>query len=175
MIRELYSHLTNKPFVETDLMVARHCLEEELKFYKDSLTDPDFPLNTLSERAAIAMALMSILEKDEFNLEQEGAKDKSLEFLDASESVDDVPLEAFKVTYVSAVEDDDFEYREGYKITTPTQSLEFCDGEPEDATLSRDFSDVYKINMLIQEAYEAGRDGKHLEVTSKEVSSIYDL
>lgn len=175
MIRESWNYRTNEPFIETDLMMARQALEGELKFYKDSLTDPDFPLNTLSERAAIAMALMGILEKDEFDLEQDGAKDKSLEFLDASESIDDVPLETFKVTYLSAVEDDDFEYREGYKITTPTQSLEFCDGEPEDATLSRDFSDVYKINMLIQEAYEAGRDGKHLEVTSKEVSNIYDL
>lgn len=174
MIREIYSYRTNEPFFETDLMVARHCLEEELKFYKDSLTDPDFPLNTLSERAAIAMALMGILEKDEFDLEQDGAKDKSLEFLDASESIDDIPLETFKVTSVSAVEDG-FDFLQGYKISTPTQSLVFTDGEPEDATLSRDFSDVYKINMLIQEAYEAGRDGKHLEVISDEVDALDKL
>lgn len=173
MIREIYSYRTNETFFETDLMVARQCLEEELKFYKDSLVDPDFPLNTLSERAAIAMALMGILEKDEFDLEQDGAKDKSLEFLDASESVDEV-LEAFKVTYVSAVEDG-FDFLQGYKISTPTQSLVFTDGEPEDATLSRDFSDIYKINMLIQEAYEAGRDGKRLEVTSDEVDALDKL
>ena len=169
MIREIYSYRTNEPFFETDLMVARHCLEEELKFYKDSLTDPDFPLNTLSERAAIAMALMGILEKDEFDLEQDGAKDKSLEFLYASESVDDVPLEPFKVTSVSAVEDG-IELFEGYKISTPTQSVEISDLDSENILF-----EASKILSLIQEAYEAGRDGKHLEVISDEVDALDKL
>lgn len=40
--------------------------------------------------------------------------------------------------------------------------LEFVEGEPEDATLGRDFSDVYRIAEMVQLAYEAGVNGEPL-------------
>ena len=40
--------------------------------------------------------------------------------------------------------------------------LEFVEGEPEDATLGRDFSDVYSIAEMVQLAYEAGVNGELL-------------
>lgn len=40
--------------------------------------------------------------------------------------------------------------------------LEFIEGEPEDATLGRDFSDVYRIAEIVQLAYEAGVNGEPL-------------
>lgn len=42
--------------------------------------------------------------------------------------------------------------------------LKFVDGEPEDNTLQRNFSDVFKIDQFIGAAYNAGRMGKKLEI-----------
>jgi hypothetical protein len=41
-------------------------------------------------------------------------------------------------------------------------------GEPEDATIYRDLSDVYKIKELIKFAYEAGKLGSSLEIITSE-------
>ena len=44
--------------------------------------------------------------------------------------------------------------------------LQFSDGEPEDANLSRDFNDVYSIESLVQMAYDAGKAGAELKIIS---------
>ena len=41
--------------------------------------------------------------------------------------------------------------------------LRFCDGEPEDNTLSRNFGDCYIITDLVRMAYEAGKNGEEFE------------
>jgi hypothetical protein len=38
------------------------------------------------------------------------------------------------------------------------------DGEPEDATLARDFNDCYSIPDLLKLAYEAGKRGEDFEL-----------
>ena len=38
------------------------------------------------------------------------------------------------------------------------------DGEPEDANLSRDFSDCFRITALMHEAYKAGVHGEVFEI-----------
>jgi hypothetical protein len=43
----------------------------------------------------------------------------------------------------------------------------FCDGEPEDANLARDFSDVYNIQSMMIAAHTAGLKGEPLEFESK--------
>ena len=46
------------------------------------------------------------------------------------------------------------------------------DGEPEDATLNRDFNDVYGIADLLKMAYDAGKAGNTFELintTSDEI------
>ena len=73
-------------------------------------------------------------------------------------------------------EDEDC-FRNGYKITVETyheESMEvsFLDGEPEDSSLSRDFSGVYSISDLIEMAYYAGIAGEEIEFSSRETSDI---
>lgn len=43
------------------------------------------------------------------------------------------------------------------------------DDEPEDSNLSRSFNDVYKIQELLEMAYEAGKKGEALEIKHIEV------
>jgi len=46
------------------------------------------------------------------------------------------------------------------------------DGEPEDATLNRDFNDIYSIADLLKMAYDAGKAGNTFELintTSDEI------
>lgn len=40
----------------------------------------------------------------------------------------------------------------------------FCDGEPEDNTIARNFNDILKIGDLMRLAYQAGVEGLGLEV-----------
>lgn len=47
---------------------------------------------------------------------------------------------------------------------------DFYDGEPEDASISRDFNDVLKIPKLMQIAYEAGKNGEEFSVENIEVN-----
>lgn len=46
--------------------------------------------------------------------------------------------------------------------------MSFYDGEPEDANLGRDFSDVFSIPELIQRVYAAGKSGEPLEIEDVE-------
>lgn len=56
------------------------------------------------------------------------------------------------------------EFRYHYDIVAGDMVLSFSDGEPEDNTLSRNFSDVYSIPKLIEMAYQAGKSGEELEI-----------
>lgn len=46
--------------------------------------------------------------------------------------------------------------------------MSIFDGEPEDANLGRDFSDVFSIPELIQRVYAAGKSGEPLEIEDVE-------
>ena len=50
--------------------------------------------------------------------------------------------------------------------------LNVSDGEPEDANLSRDFSDVYSVPGLLEAAYKAGKDGESFELTEVDSDEI---
>lgn len=53
------------------------------------------------------------------------------------------------------------------------QELRFLDGEPEDANLSRDFNDAYKIVSAMKRAYDAGVAGEEFIMESVEVDDFY--
>lgn len=80
-----------------------------------------------------------------------------------------------KQTYL---EDEHYE-RSGYSIEVVTESktktLRFIDGEPEDATINRDFSHVRQIDILVRMAYEAGKNGEPLETSSVETEDVEDF
>ena len=40
------------------------------------------------------------------------------------------------------------------------------DGEPEDATLNRDFNDCWKIGVLMEVAYNSGKNGEDFEIST---------
>jgi len=62
----------------------------------------------------------------------------------------------------------DYDYRDAFQINIDGQKKFFVsDGEPEDANLGRDFSDVYKIGELMTLAYEAGKRGEDLVFTNE--------
>jgi len=46
------------------------------------------------------------------------------------------------------------------------------DGEPEDASLVRDFNDAYKIPDLLKKAFEAGKNGETLEIIESDSDDI---
>lgn len=80
-----------------------------------------------------------------------------------------------KETYL---EDEHYE-RSGYSIEVSTgtdgRTLRFLDGEPEDATINRDFSDVHKIYALVKMAYDAGCSGEDFESSSNETDDVEDF
>jgi len=47
------------------------------------------------------------------------------------------------------------------------KKVTFMDGEPEDATISRDFNDVYNIPDLMKLSYEAGKNGETFEIKER--------
>lgn len=51
--------------------------------------------------------------------------------------------------------------------------MRVSDGEPEDATLSRDFNDCFKVLELMEQAYNAGKNGETWTFSAKEVSDEY--
>jgi len=67
------------------------------------------------------------------------------------------------------------DYRGGYEIDVKFDNKEkpvkfsFWDGEPEDANMGRDFSDVFSIVEAITRAYEAGKAGETLEMSEEEI------
>lgn len=70
----------------------------------------------------------------------------------------------------------DFERESFYievKTSDTTETLSFCDGEPEDNSISRNFNDVFSIGNLLELAHEAGRTGEILEVENVEIDSEY--
>lgn len=80
-----------------------------------------------------------------------------------------------KIETVYAV--DDYDGRSAYKIIVDGVSVaSFHDGEPEDASLSRDFNDVFKITELMDMAYEAGKRGEEVTWEDKDISwsEFYD-
>ena len=63
-----------------------------------------------------------------------------------------------------------WKYRNSLEIRIDgKKAVKFLDGEAEDANLSRDFRDCYKIPELIRKAHEAGARGEVLSVTTREV------
>ena len=65
-----------------------------------------------------------------------------------------------KVTVVrrSAFSSEKYDNRDAIQICIDDKLVfEASDGEPEDATLSRDFFDIYSIPKLMQRAFEAGQ------------------
>ncbi len=50
--------------------------------------------------------------------------------------------------------------------------LSFKDDEPEDSNLSRSFKDVYKIEQLLKDVYEAGVKGEELNFETVESDEI---
>lgn len=52
--------------------------------------------------------------------------------------------------------------------TNAAMSLYFSDGEPEDATLARNFNGCYSIVDALRLAYHAGAAGETLEITERE-------
>ena len=52
------------------------------------------------------------------------------------------------------------------------QVFKASDGEPEDATLGRDFSDIYNIPDIIKTAYDAGKNGEKLEIEFEDSADI---
>ena len=47
------------------------------------------------------------------------------------------------------------------------------DGEPEDATLNRDFNDCYQVSDLMQRAYTVGQIGGSFEIEKVEVNGFF--
>ncbi len=59
-------------------------------------------------------------------------------------------------------------------VATGCPELSFCDGEPEDNTLGRNFNGVYSIVELMRAAHEAGKRGEPFEIekTSKDPEDV---
>ena len=63
---------------------------------------------------------------------------------------------------------DEYDYRSFYVLSIDgEEALRFLDGEPEDANLSRDYSDIYVIHKLLERAHASGAKGEsfHLRLT----------
>jgi len=57
------------------------------------------------------------------------------------------------------------DYRNHLKIEIDGKTVfQASDGEPEDATLGRDFNDCYSVVDLMERAYEAGKNGESFEI-----------
>ena len=80
-----------------------------------------------------------------------------------------------KVEFITrtAEEIESCDYRDAVYIKINDERVfNVFDGETEDANLSRDFSDVYKIPELLKKAYEAGKNGESYEFISTETAKI---
>lgn len=61
------------------------------------------------------------------------------------------------------------DYRESVTVKIDGKEVfSICDGEPEDNTISRSFSDVYKVMDLMKQMYDAGKAG--IEVTFNDIT-----
>ena len=71
---------------------------------------------------------------------------------------------------------EEYDYRCFYAIKVNGETkISFMDGEPEDANLGRDFSDIYSIPALLQEAYNAGKRGEEFIVKELDISSLDEI
>lgn len=67
----------------------------------------------------------------------------------------------------------DNDYRNFLKIEVDGKAeVSFYDGEPEDANLSRDFSDCHAITVLMQKAFEAGKNGEEFDLECVEADEL---
>lgn len=70
-----------------------------------------------------------------------------------------------EIVYRSEKEVEKCDGREAMKILINGKHVfEVGDGEPEDATLLRDFNDVYFIPNILRTVYEAGKNGEELNM-----------
>lgn len=68
---------------------------------------------------------------------------------------------------------ENFDYRSYLAIEVDGKmEVEFLDGEPEDANLSRDFGDCYLIPSLMRKAYEAGKNGESFELEEIKIDDL---
>lgn len=60
-----------------------------------------------------------------------------------------------------------YKYISGVTIGTSTRELTFYDLSecPEDATFNRGLSDIFRIEHLLEDAYNAGRNGEELIIS----------
>lgn len=71
-----------------------------------------------------------------------------------------------KVQYAENSQD----YRSAVSLNLEgSNEISFMDGEPEDANLSRDFSDVYQIAEMIEYANQLGLDGVKIITETEDV------
>lgn len=63
-----------------------------------------------------------------------------------------------------------FDFRDQLEIIV-NDKIEFCfcEGEPEDRTLSRDFNDCYNIPKLMKMAFNAGERGEGLIINGETI------
>ena len=77
------------------------------------------------------------------------------------------------VTFRSEKEVEACDYREAMQIDIDGEKVfSVFDGDPEDANLSRDFSDVFSIPALLQRAYTAGKNNELFELKKAESDKI---
>ena len=80
-----------------------------------------------------------------------------------------------KVTMKSLTEEaiERRDYRDVLTISIDgKKEFSVSDGEPEDATLGRDFNDCWSIGDLMEKAYKAGAAGESFEMEAIEVDEI---
>ena len=73
------------------------------------------------------------------------------------------------VTSLTEKEIERRDYRDAIEITIDGKRvLSFWDGEPEDATLSRDFDDCWQIAKIIEQAFNAGLAGEEFSIEHRQ-------
>lgn len=76
-----------------------------------------------------------------------------------------------KITFISSSDtwEEDHDYRQFFKVNIDDLPvLDFCDGEPEDATLSRDFSDVFCIPAVIERVVATVKAGEEIVIENRQ-------
>jgi len=68
----------------------------------------------------------------------------------------------FEVTVVTA--EDEWDGRSRIDFHIGNKEYSFCDGEPEDNGLCRNFNDIYSIPEMLKAAHKAGKEGRELKI-----------
>ena len=75
-----------------------------------------------------------------------------------------------KIVTYSEKEIERRDYRDSVRIYIDGKKVLDCgDGEHEDNTLGRNFSDCYSIPQLMEKAFDAGRAGQGFEIVEEEM------